>query len=693
MQKNKTRMKKETLILIVFLFFLSFNTRAQYKILVSTDYPPYNYLNEKGELEGFNIDILNAIQKLYNVKFNVEGKDWKTANILLEEGKIHAIAGAHYPGGPDNEYNYTRSVIRTAHCFLFNSKHRNNISADVIRTEPHPLIVLWQNDVLVRYIRSINPNARFVFVDSYEDVINELDRNDVTCAFSQKISSIYYAFQMKKSYIKAGNEEVLERNMGFKISKNAPELDIMLNNGLEVIMSNGEYQKIYNKWIDGYNTRGNNWEYLIKYFILAGILVVFIILILLIFNYLLRIRVKNKTTDLEHQLEINTKITIELEKQKFKAEESDKMKSAFLANMSHEIRTPMNGIIGFTELLKSHDYSADQQKQFIEIIQQSGERMLNTINNIIEISKIESGLETIHISETFPEKTIEELFQFFNMEAKRRGIDLTVEKKEATTKQAFYSDGYKLNSIITNLIKNALKFTREGSVKIVYSLTDELFSFNISDTGIGIEKEKQDAIFNHFVQADSSISSRFEGSGLGLSICREYTKMLNGNIRVESEPDKGSTFYVNIPNHIQTSDLKPKSTAAGNNGIPEIPEGLKIIVAEDDKTSFFLLKYILEGISADIIHATTGYEAVEMAQKNPDTNIILMDSKMPGLDGMEAVRKIREFNPGVFIIAQTAFAQDNYKAKTIKAGCNEFIEKPVDKNKLLTLILKGVQKN
>lgn len=686
-------MKKETLILIVFLFFLSFNTRAQYNILVSTDYPPYNYLNEKGELEGFNIDILNAIQKLYNIKFNVEGKDWKTANILLEEGKIQAIAGAHYPGSPDNEYNYTRSVIRTTHCFLYNRKYRSNISSDLIRTEPHPLIVLWQNDVLVRYIRSINPNARFVFMNSYEDVIKELDRNDVTCAFSQKISSMYNASKMNKTYIRTGNEEVLERNMGFKISKDAPELEVILNNGLEVIMSNGEYQKIYDKWIEDYNTRGNNWTYFIKYIILAGIVVVFIILILLVFNYMLRIRVKNKTRDLQLQLELNTKITSELEKQKFKAEESDKMKSAFLANMSHEIRTPMNGIIGFTELLKSHDYSADQQKQFIDIIQQSGERMLNTINNIIEISKIESGLETIHISETFPEKTIEELFQFFNLEAKRKGIKLFIEKKEVNTNHVFYSDSYKLNSIFTNLIKNALKFTLKGYVKIGYSLTDELFSFYISDTGIGIEKEKQNTIFSHFVQADSTISTRFEGSGLGLSICREYIKMLKGNIWVESEPEKGSTFYVNIPNHIQTSDLKSKSIPDRKNGIPEIPGGLKIIVAEDDKTSFILLKYILEGISADIMHATTGFEAIKMVQNNPDTNIVLMDSKMPELDGMEAVKKIREFNSEVFIIAQTAYAQDNYKAKTIQAGCNEFIEKPVDRNKLINLILKGVQNN
>jgi signal transduction histidine kinase/CheY-like chemotaxis protein len=458
-------------------------------------------------------------------------------------------------------------------------------------------------------------------------------------------------------------------------------------------MSNGEYQKIYDKWIDDYNTRGNNWKYHARYFILAGIFVSFVILVLLIFNYMLRNRVRNKTRDLLHQLELNTKITTELEKQKFKAEESDRMKSAFLANMSHEIRTPMNGIIGFTELLKSHDYSADEQKNFIEIIQQSGDRMLTTINNIIEISKIDSGLESIHISETNIEKTIGELFQFFDLEAQNKGIKLLIEKKEVKTNRTFYTDNYKLNSLLTNLIKNALKFTMKGYVKIGYSITDSMFSFYVSDTGIGIEEEKQKLIFNHFVQADSSISSRFEGSGLGLSICYEYIKMLNGEIRVESEINKGSTFFVNIPNHIQANLTQPNPELIRKNGKPVIPSGLKIIVAEDDKTSFVLLKYILEGISAKILHATTGFEAIDLAKNNPDTDIILMDSKMPELDGIEAVKQIREFNPKVFIIAQTAYAQDNYKTKTIQAGCNDFIEKPVDKNKLLRLISKGVLNN
>jgi len=686
-------MIKRTTLFFVFLFYLCSIVLAQYEVMLSTDYPPYNYINDKGELEGFNIDILNAIQKLYDVKIQVKGADWKTANTLLGEGKIHAIASAHYPGRPDNEFNYTRSVILTSHCFLYNREFRNKISAEVIRMEQNPLIIIWQNDVLIQYIRSINPNAKFVFVDNYEDLVKELERSDVTCAFSQKISSMYYASKMNKPHIKSGNEVVLERIMGFKISKDVPELTTMLNNGLEVIMSNGEYQKIYDKWIDEYNTQGNNLSHLLKYFIVAGILVTTVILILLFFNYMLQKSVRSRTRDLRHQLELNSTITKELEKQKFKAEESDRMKSAFLANISHEIRTPMNRILEFTELLKSHDYSADEQNQFIEIIHQSGERMLNTINNIVEVSKIEAGLETIHISETNIEKTISELFHFFEHEAKRKGVKLFIEKKEINTNQNFYSDKYKLNSILTNLIKNALKFTVQGYVKIGYSITNNMFSFYVSDTGIGIEEEKQKVIFNHFVQADSSITSRFEGSGLGLSICSEYTKMLKGEIRVESEIKKGSTFFVSIPNHLKAESLNPKPLAIRKNGKPTLPAGLNIIVAEDDKTSFFYLKYILEGISAKIYHATTGFEAIDLAKNNPNTDIILMDSKMPELDGMEAVKKIREFNPKVFIIAQTAYAQADYKALTIKAGCNEFIEKPVDRHKLMNLIAKGIQNN
>jgi CheY-like chemotaxis protein len=369
------------------------------------------------------------------------------------------------------------------------------------------------------------------------------------------------------------------------------------------------------------------------------------------------------------------------------------MKSAFLANMSHEIRTPMNGILGFTELLKSQDYSIDEQKHFINIIQQSGDRMLSTINNIIEISKIESGVETLQINKINVERIILELFQFFNPEATRRGIELILEKNEYTLNSDFYSDNYKLNSILTNLIKNALKFTQAGSVKIGYSITDEIARFYVSDTGIGIQEEKQKAIFDYFIQADTSHSSRFEGSGLGLSISSQYTKMLNGKIWVESEINKGSTFFVNIPNQNQLTDSNQETGKDEKAVNPVHKSDLKILIAEDDITSFYFLKYILEKITSNILHAENGLKAVELMKNNPDTDIILMDSKMPELNGLEAVKQIRKFNPDVFIISQTAYAQNGYRAKSMEAGCNEYIEKPVNKNKLYDIITKHSKLN
>ena len=683
---------KETLFLIVFLFIFFNKSSAQYEVMISTDYPPYNYLNEEGELVGFNVDVLNAIKQLYKAEIKVSGGNWQTINTALQKGKIQAIGGAHYPGITDNNHLYTRSVIQTSHCFLYNRNFKRKISADEIRTMKSPLIVLWKNDILIRYIKSINPNARFIFVNNYTDLLNNLDRQEVTCGFSQKIASMYYADKLNKTYIQTGNEDILDRNMGFKISKENPELAKIFDNGLEIIMSNGEYKRIYNKWIEDYNVHGNNWHHLIKYFILAGILILSIIILLLFFNHILHIRVKNKTKDLQHQLELNKRITKELERQKIKAEESDKMKSAFLANMSHEIRTPMNGILGFTDLLKSHNYSEAEQEHFVEVIQQSGKRMLTTINNIITISKIESGVETLQITEIDIEKIIHELYQFFIEEARKKGIALIMEKEESNLNHTFCSDTHKINSILTNLIKNALKFTQKGSVRIGYSITDNMASFYVSDTGIGISKEKQKAIFNYFVQADSSHSRRFEGSGLGLSISSEYTKMLNGEIWVESENNKGSTFRVNIPNHTENVIVKrPLDNLLEEKLI--IPRDLKIIVAEDDQISYVLLKYILDGISAQLLHAKNGLEAIDLIKNNPDTEIILMDSKMPELNGIEAVKQIRKFNRDVFIIAQTAYTIEDYKDKAIKAGCNEFIEKPVNKHRLLEIISKCVSKN
>ncbi len=238
---------------------------------------------------------------------------------------------------------------------------------------------------------------------------------------------------------------------------------------------------------------------------------------------------------------------IELNKMKDKAEESDRLKSAFLANMSHEIRTPMNGILGFAELLKEPVLTGDEQHLYISLIEESGARMLNIIRDIIDISKIESGQVKVFVSEVDINKQVVYLYQFFKPEADRKDLQLSYHNALPDHISPIKTDKEKFNAILTNLVKNALKYTPEGSVSFGYEVQDDFLRFYVKDTGMGIAKDRQKAIFERFVQADIENNYAIEGAGIGLSIAKAYTEMLGGKIWLESKKDLGTIFYFTIP--------------------------------------------------------------------------------------------------------------------------------------------------
>ncbi|PLX01905.1 MAG: hypothetical protein C0595_13020, partial [Marinilabiliales bacterium] len=376
---------------------------------------------------------------------------------------------------------------------------------------------------------------------------------------------------------------------------------------------------------------------------------------------------------------------------KEKAEESDRLKSAFLANMSHEIRTPMNGILGFTNLLKKPGLSGKEQEKFISIIEKSGNRMLNTINDIIDISKIEAGQVDVVISDINLNNKIEELYDFFLPEANKKDLELYLINKLPNRKVIIKSDKEKLDSIITNLIKNAIKYTHNGSIEFgcLINKKGEL-EFYIKDTGIGIPKNRQEAIFSRFEQADIEDKQAYEGSGLGLAISKAYVEMLGGKIWVESDPDSrkegiGSQFHFTIP-YITSNNEIHENINDESNEKSSLKKGLKFLVVEDDEITLSYLKIILKEYKKEILIAKTGLDAVELCKKNTDLDVILMDIKIPGIDGYEATRQIRKFNKEVFILAQTAYAQSGDREKSIEAGCNDYITKPIDKELLLEII-------
>jgi len=393
--------------------------------------------------------------------------------------------------------------------------------------------------------------------------------------------------------------------------------------------------------------------------------------------------------ELAFQNEDKEKLAAEL----IKAEESDRLKSAFLANMSHEIRTPMNGILGFAELLKEPDLTGEELQNYIRIIEKSGARMLNIINDIIDISKIESGLVEVNIQESNINEQIEYIYTFFKPEVEGKGMQLSFKNSLPSKEAIIKTDREKIFAIFTNLVKNAIKYSEKGSIEFGYDKKGEYLEFFVKDTGIGIAKDRQEAIFERFVQADITDKQALRGAGLGLSITKAYVEMLSGKLWVESEKGKGSVFYFTIPDHAERQAKSVITNVVSADGIMNHQiKNLKILISEDDATSDLLITRTLRKISHEVLHVKTGVETIEACRNNPDIDLVMMDVQMPEMDGYEATRQIRQFNKDVIIIAQTANALIGEREKALEAGCNDYISKPIIKDELLALIQKYFNK-
>ncbi len=382
----------------------------------------------------------------------------------------------------------------------------------------------------------------------------------------------------------------------------------------------------------------------------------------------------------------------ELIKAKERAEESDRLKSAFLANMSHEIRTPMNGILGFTGLLKEPHLTGEEQRQYISMIEKSGDRMLNIINDIVSISKIEAGLMEVAVSATNINEQIEYIYNFFKPEVEQKGMQLSFKNTLPAKAALIETDREKVYAILTNLVKNAIKFTFAGSIELGYEKKGGFLEFFVKDTGIGIPQDKKTAVFDRFVQLHVGDKRAFQGAGLGLAISKAYAELLGGRIWEESEEGRGAIFYFTIPYNAVTE----AKSVIENTAPADIPaekkecqiKKLKILIVEDDEKSEVLITIIVKNFNKEILKARTGFEAVEACRNNPDIDLVLMDIEMPGMNGYEATAQIRLFNKDVVIIAQTAYALAGDREKAIAAGCNDYIAKPYNKTSLTVLLKK-----
>jgi hypothetical protein len=312
--------------------------------------------------------------------------------------------------------------------------------------------------------------------------------------------------------------------------------------------------------------------------------------------------------------------------------------------------------------------------------------MLNTINDIMDIARIESGQITTTFSNINLNELMNGIWLSFSNETHKKNLGFAVKFGLHDAASTISTDPNKLGSIITNMVKNAIKFTDSGSIEFGYTPKGNQLEFFVSDTGIGIPFNRQEAIFKRFVQADIEDSKAYQGAGLGLSIAKAYVEMLGGKIRVESEVGKGSTFYFTIPDAEVVKTIQ-KDVEISNDKEKNIKK-LTILIVEDDTPSSLYLSELLQKQNHQVLIASDGIEAVETYRNTPNIDLILMDIRLPNIDGYMATSMIREFDKNVVIIAQTAHALHGDRERALEAGCNDYIAKPINVKELFFLIEK-----
>jgi signal transduction histidine kinase/CheY-like chemotaxis protein len=374
------------------------------------------------------------------------------------------------------------------------------------------------------------------------------------------------------------------------------------------------------------------------------------------------------------------KVRRDLIKARDKAEESERFKNVLLSNISHEIRTPMNSIIGFSELLRIGNLAFEKRLEYVKTIKNQGIQLLKMIDDMVELTRMESGKITIRKSPCNIDLLINEILTVFNR------YKITENKEHLEIRAAYpprrgtvvYTDPGRLQQLISNLIHNSIKYTEKGWIEIGYKpVSEQRIEFYVRDTGIGLSKELQKRIFGRFPE-DETFTGKYESSGLGLTISKNLIRLLGGKIWVESEVGMGSTFYFTLPFE-EVPDTYHRMAPEEEFVLPSYNWKDKVIlIVEDDEVNFKFLEAVLHDTSATILHARNGLQAVELCRSISKIDLVLMDIKMPEMDGFQATQLIREFNRKVPIIAQTAYVMDNEWEKCYTVGCNDQITKPIE---------------
>jgi signal transduction histidine kinase len=650
--------------------------KLQVTYLGDQTYSPYEYLDENGNPAGYNISLIKRISEINDWDLTIEMYPWPQVLDSMNTSNQNYVASMLYSQErsilyhfslPHSKVNYSMFVHKQSRLFNFSQLHNKTI-------------LVQEKDIMHEFVLKIGNNNKIITFESFKDALYELNKGTGDVVLCPMIQGNYYIETGKLKNIISSDNPFAPFDYCYTTNQLNEHILADINETLLLLKETGELEKLHDEWYGDFE--GSSYvRFMHRYGKLAFLLLGIFLLSAGALIFILRRIVKNKTKNLKEELKMRMVIEENLRLAKEKAEESDRLKTAFLENISHEIRTPMNGILGFTELILKDEYdSKAEEKSYLEIIHQSGVQLLKIINNILSISKIDTG-EISNLPREFnPIKLLEDAKYEFSELLNKKHINLKINTSSLNQKETLIADDIIIRQILSHLLSNAVKYTPEGIISIEAEINRDKFIISIKDNGPGIPKAQQKKIFTRFYQPNHSLNHVQEGLGLGLAISKGLCDVISASISLNSEVGQGATFTIEIP-----IKLKEKTMSETKIKPSQAWDKYCILIAEDNDENFFLFRAAIKSTGAEIIRAKDGAEAIEIV-KSKEVHLILMDIIMPNVDGFEAFESIRKIKPEIPIIAVTAqaFAQEQKRAQSL--GFNEYMTKPISPKKLIELI-------
>ncbi|WP_299313630.1 transporter substrate-binding domain-containing protein [uncultured Aquimarina sp.] len=632
-------------------------------------YPPYQFINEQNEADGVFIEYLEIIEKKINYKFKrKQYKDWPKLIQDVKENKINLILEIQKT---ENRKSYLKFQPP-----LFESQQVIVTRKDVtfgnnIKNLHDKTIVLPKNYGITETLNSKYPDFTIVTRKDELECLVKLNSGEYDAYIGPRAVANYFIRSKKLDNLKINSDTNFNYEPSIAINKNDAILDDIISKVLTSI-TREEKESIINNWLYQNVTPFYQTS---KFWIIISLISIFAFLLGAFLNYYLKFKIRQKTEELIIAKDI--------------AEESNRLKTNFINNIPQEIRTPMNGIIGLSEFLNEENLSQEERKKYTQMIIGNSKELLSIIDNILEISQLQTKRFTLRLVEVNLQDVFQTLASNYKVKAEEKDIKFYIENNLKNSENMVFMDRTKLNKILNAIVDNAVKYTSNGSVTISCIVKYDFLHISIEDTGIGISEKNKDKIQESLASNTKNTVGEYNGIGLGLTIAKKNADFIGCQISVLSDKNKGTTFILKAP-YNTVSKNKTDKVISQDKQLSKTEKHI-ILIAEDGETNFLFLKTILTKMNEydfTIYRAKNGQEAVTICQENNNIDLVLMDIKMPIMDGYDATSYIKKIRPNLPVIAQTAYSIEEDVQKALDAGCDDFVSKPVDRKVLKPMLNK-----